>query len=162
MEIQYTISEADYVNSIKLAAVASRKQLVWLSVGAFGLLFLGILGTDSLKPMGYCGLIFGFLGYFITLYIVSPWQAKRHYRKYKSIQKPVSIELVDGGFTITSDSGQGNAKWENLLKWRENNKYVLVYLAPKIFYMIPKRIEESGFDMELLRLLLREKLGDPI
>lgn len=162
MEIQYTISEADYVNSIKLAAMASRKQLVLLSAGGLGLVLLSVFGTDSLKPIGYCGLFFGMLGYFITLYLISPWQAKRHYRNYKSIQKPIKIELVDGGFTITADNGQGNAKWDNLLKWREGKEYILVYLAPKLFYMIPKRIEELGFDMEGFRRLLREKLGDPI
>lgn len=161
MEIQYAISEADYVSSVKLAAVASRRQLVWLGAGGIGLLLLAVFGTESLKPIGYSGLFFGVLGYFVSLYLISPWQTKRHYRNYKSIQKPIKIELVDGGFTITAENGQGNAKWENLLKWRENSKYILVYLAPKLFYMIPKRIEEAGFDMEAFRKNLREKLGDP-
>ncbi len=161
MEVQYTISEADYVDSIKLAVVASRRQLVWLSVGGLGLLLIAVFGSESLKPMGYISLFFGVLGYFVSLYIISPWQAKRHYKNYKSIQKPLKIEQTDGGFTVTAENGQGNVKWENIFKWRENNKYILVYQAPKLFNMIPKRIEEAGFDVEGFRRLLREKVGDP-
>ncbi len=162
MEIQYHISEADYVNSVKLAAVATRKQLIWLGAGGFGLLLLGVLGPDGMKGIGYSGLVCGILGYFISLYLYAPWQAKRHYRNYKTIHRPLNIELVEGGFSIRTENSQNNVKWENLLKWREDSNYVLVYFAPKMFYMVPKRITELGFELEEFRQLLRDKLGAPI
>ena len=162
MEIQYTISENDYVKSNKLASVATKKQLIWLGAAGFGLLLLGVFGQGSLKGMGYFGLACGILGYFITLHLVTPWQAKRFYRNYKSIQAPLKIAMVDGGFTISAENGQSNVKWENLLKWREDKNYILIFFAPKLFYLIPKRIAKLGFDTEGLKRLLRENLGDPI
>lgn len=162
MEIQYNITEADYVKSVKLSAMATQKQLNWLVAGGLGLLLLAVFGPNSLKVMGYSGVICGVLGYLIVLHLFSPMQAKRNYRNYKSIHLPLYFDVVDGGFTIRTENGQNNVKWEDVLKWREDKNYVLIYFAPKMFYMIPKRIAESGFDMEGFRKVLRDKLGGPI
>jgi hypothetical protein len=152
----------DYVNSNRLAAVATKKQLLWLTAGGVLLFLLGLFGEGSIRGAGIFGLICGILGYILTLYVITPWNAKRHYRNYKSIQEPLKIEMVDSGFKITADSGQSNVKWGNLLRWRKNGKYILIYFAPKIYYLIPKRLEESGLDIKNLKKSLQEKLGNPI
>ncbi|CAB5081493.1 hypothetical protein D3OALGB2SA_643 [Olavius algarvensis associated proteobacterium Delta 3] len=162
MEFQYNIRETDYVNSNILSAIASKKQLIWLFAGGFGLLLLGVFGQGAIKGMGFGGLVCGILGYFITLYVYTPWQAKRQYKNYKLIQAPLKIELVDDGFKISAEHGQTHVKWESLVKWRENDNYILIYFAPKLYYLIPKRIDKSGFNVNRLRQSLKEKIGKPI
>jgi YcxB-like protein len=162
MEIQYNITETDYVKSAKLCAEATRKQLILLTVVGLVLLLIGIFGPSSLKGMGYGGFFGGILGYLIMIHIITPWNAKRNYKKYKSIQEPLKISLIEGGFTITAANGHSNVKWENLLKWREDISYILVFFAPKMFYLVPKRIADSGFDMECFTQALRDKLGNPV
>lgn len=160
-EFQYEITKDDYVKCMKLAAAASKKQWLWLAIGGFVLLLLGLFGPRGLNDVGYFGLIGGAIGYLFTLHIFTPWQAKMDYRKYKSIQHPMAISLADGGYNIKAENGQSNVKWENLLKWREDNNFILVYLAPRLFHVIPKSIVDSGFDLEGFRKLLQDNLGIP-
>jgi len=159
MEVEYNISEDDYVKSAKLGAAATRKQFVWLGIIGFALLVLGLFGPDSMKIIGYLGFVGGILGYFVTVNLICPWQAKKNYRNYKTIQQRLKLELTEGGFTIRAESGLSDVKWEHLLKWRENKDIILVFFAPKMYYLVPKRVSDAGFDVEVFRHLLREKLG---
>ena len=162
MDIQYNITEKDYINSVKLTAVATRKQLRWLGIGGFGLLLLALFGPQGIKAIGYFGLIGGVVGYLVTLHVISPWQAKISYRTYKIIQDTLKLTLEEDGYTIETVNGTHEMKWENLLRWREDENIVLVYFAPKMFHTVPKRIADLGFDIERFRNLLQEKLGAPV
>ncbi len=160
-EFQYKITEDDYVKCMMLAASSSKKQLLQLSIGGIVCLLLGLFGPRGLNGIGYAALIAGAFGYFFALYIFTPYNAKKSYRKYKAIQNPMTISFSDDGYNIRAENGQSNAKWDLLLKWRENNNFILVYLAPKLFHLIPKRLAESGFDVDGFRKFLQVKLGAP-
>ena len=162
MDIQYKITEKDYIESVKLAAVATRKQFQLLGIVGFGLLLLALFGPKGLKGIGYIGLIGGVVGYLATLYVISPWQAKISYKNYKIIQDTITLTLEEDGYTMKSINGTNEMKWENLLKWRENENIVLVYYTPKIFHAVPKRLADLGFDIEHFRNLLQENLGAPV
>ncbi len=162
MEVEYNISEADYVASVKLAATLTRKQIYWLAGGGALLLLAGLFGPDQWKIMSNSGLVCGIVGYLVVLHLFLPLQAKRHYRSYKSIHIPLFITLSDVGFTIRTDHGQNELKWGKLLKWRESSNHILVYFAPKMFYMIPKRLAAAGFDLEQFRKELHAHLGKPL
>jgi hypothetical protein len=160
-EIFYTISEKDFIKAYRLAAKASKKQLIWLYIGGFLLLCLALFGPEGLKNLGWISLGGGAAGYFLTLYFLTPRQAKNHYRNYKSIQGQLSIKLENDGFVIKTEDGNNYAKWDKLLKWRENNQYMLIYLAPKLFYLIPKN-ENSNEVVKNLKSSLLKNIGQPI
>jgi len=162
MDIQYNITERDYIKSAKLAAVATRKQFHWLGIVGFGLLLFALFGPKDIKGFGYIGLIGGVVGYLASLHVISPWQAKISYRNYKIIQDTIKLTLEEDGYTMESINGTNEMKWENLLKWREDENIILVYYTPKIFHTVPKRLADLGFDMEHFRNLLQENLGAPV
>ena len=162
MDIQYNITKKDYIESVKLAAVATKKQFLWLCIVGLGLLFFALFGPKGIKGIGYLGLIGGVAGYFATLHVISPWQAKISYKNYKIIQDTITLTLEEDGYTMESINGTNEMKWENLLKWREDEKIVLVYYTPKIFHTVPKRLADLGFDIEHFRNLLQENLGAPV
>jgi hypothetical protein len=162
MEVQYSISETDYVKCVKLAATPTRKQMVLLGAGGIGLLMLGVFGPDSVKVVAFPALICGVIGFFTVLYLITPNQAKSHYRKFGSIHTPLFLDILEGGFSIRTEYGHNEVQWEKLLKWREDDTCVIAYFAPKKFYMFPKRIADSGFDMEGFRKSLRENIGTPV
>lgn len=100
MEIEYTITEHDYVRALKLAGVATKKQMIWLSLLGLLLLLFVLFGENSLRFMGIFGISFGIIGYFLTLYVISPLIAKRHYRRYKLLHQPLRFTLIDSGYIV--------------------------------------------------------------
>jgi hypothetical protein len=162
MATEFTITESDYVNGAILSGRASRTQSTWLLAGAAVLLAVAIFDPVHLRPTGIWVLLCGIFGYYGTLHLVTPWQARKAYRNYQSIHGALLIDIRPEGFWVATKTGENLAKWESLLKWRENHDYLLAYIAPKLFYIVPKRIAGAGFDVEELRRLLREKLGNPV
>ena len=92
---------------------------------------------------------------------IIPWQLKRHYEKYNNIKKPFTIALNNDDVKFESDDGTGKLKWEDIYKWRENSELILIYIAPKIYYIIPKRISEDGFPILELQNELTKHVGIP-
>jgi hypothetical protein len=159
VEIEYRISEDDYVGAVKLAAVATKRQLLWLSLLGIILLLFAIFGERSLKFMGIFGIAGGIIGYFLTVYIISPWKAKQQYRNYKLLHQDLSIAFTDTGYIMKAPNGENTVKWSDLLRWRENKEYILIYFAPKLFHLIPKRLSDKGLDINKIEHDLHSQLG---
>jgi len=62
----------------------------------------------------------------------------------------VQIALNEEGIEFSTADSNGMIRWEKFLKWRQNDNYLLVYLMPRMYYIIPKSIEASGFDLAAL------------
>ena len=159
LEIEYTITEHDYVRAVRLAGVATKKQLIWLSLLGLLLLLFALFGKNSLRFIGIFGVSFGIIGYFLTLYVISPLMAKRHYRRYKLLHQPLSFKLIDSGYIVKNDSGEITVKWSDLLRWKENNEFILLYFAPKLFHMVPKKLSEKDLKISEIERKLTEQLG---
>jgi hypothetical protein len=159
MTIEFTISEKDFVNSAKLSSYASRKQFFWLSFVGLLLLLLAVFGGHKFRYIFLFGVVGGIVGYFFTVFVICPFQARRHYRKYKRIHKPASFTLQKDGYRIWNDGGESVVKWSELLKWRENKDYILLYVAPKLYHILPKRLADSGVDFTDIVDKLESKVG---
>ena len=107
------------------------------------------------------GLVGGLFVALVGRYIVSPILARRHYRKYKSIQEEFTVELVDDGVRFTSPNADGKITWDKIHKWRQNEDFVLIYPMPRIFHMIPKSVAAQGFDLQALTDGLQHHVGKP-
>ena len=159
MKATYRITESDYVNAMKLCANYSPRLLVILSIIILSLLLLLVFGPPFVKIIAISGLVGGFCGFTIQRYIYIPIISRRHYRKYKLIHEEFMIELLDDGIQSSSPNGNGKITWDKMLKWRHNEKYILVYPMPRLFYVVPKSIELSGFDVPLLISRLTQHVG---
>lgn len=147
MENQYQITVDEYVQAGLLNGELSRKtkQIHW-AIEA-GLLALGAvffyLNSVALA-FGMIGAVLGanLLPYLLRKLFV-PWSLRRHYKNYLAIQKPTTISVLDQGVKFASPSGEGTILWGELHHWRENAELILLYPAPRIYYMVPKRVAES-------------------
>lgn len=81
------------------------------------------------------------------------------YRKYPAIQQPMSIDLLDDGIAFTAATGQGNLTWPTIVKWRQNERVVLVYLSPRLYHLVPKRLAQDGFDVNTMTDALDRSVG---
>lgn len=166
MEVTYRISEQDYVNITKLSAKFTPRIVLAYCVAVLVLVLLVIYRSQILRggalPAAVIGgLIAGLVVVFVMRYIVVPILARRHYRKYKAIHQEFALELVDDGIRFSSANGEGKVLWSQVDKWRQNDEFILIYLMPRLYYMVPKSIADQGFDLQALIEKLLHHVGPP-
>ena len=44
-------------------------------------------------------------------------------------------------------------------RWRQDERYILVYLMPRLFHVVPRRVAEQGFDVAALEAALARHVG---
>jgi len=163
MEAEFQISREDYVSAGLLNGEMSRKaKYIHYAIDTL-LIFLGVVALYVDKVIWAGGLIGAAIGGNLLPYALRglyvPWYLKRHYEKYTVVKKPILIFLLDDGVKFTSSSGAGFLKWSEIHHWRENDSLILIYLAPGMYHIIPKRIEELHFPINGLKESLVEHVG---
>lgn len=161
MKANYRISEDDYVNAMRLFVKLSPHVCAIYSVSTLALVLLSLYGAPLIKAGAIGGLVGGAIVTLIGRYIASPMLARRHYQKYKAIQDEFTIELLDDGVRFASPDADGKLTWDKMLKWRENQDYVLIYPMPRIYHIVPKSISSGGFDVKMLTSRLLDYVGKP-
>jgi len=159
MPATYNISEQDYVNGMRLNLRATRTTTVSYTIIVASLAFLSVFGSEQVRGMAIGGLVGGTVVILFYHLVFVPMMAKRHYRKYKSIQEPITIELKDDGIEFITADSQSVLKWDKILKWRHDEHYILVYPMPQIFFLVTKTITRQGFDLDALIEALRSQVG---
>ncbi|MBU1776611.1 MAG: YcxB family protein [Gammaproteobacteria bacterium] len=162
MKATYRISEQDYVNAMKLFAKLTPRLMMIYLVSALALAALALFGGVIASAGAIGGLTGGIIAILIGRYIVMPIMARRHYRKYKAIQEEFAIELLEYGVRLSSPDAEGKITWGKMLKWRQNESYVLIYPMPRLFHIIPKSVATQGFDLQALTDELQRHVGKPV
>jgi len=120
------------------------------STVALVLVVLAVIGPPVIKGGAIGGLAGGLIVAVVGRYMVAPILSRNHYRKYKAIQEEFTVELHEDGVRFSSPNADGKLTWGNMLKWRQDEKYILIYPMPRIYHIVPKSIASSGFDVLLL------------
>ena len=164
MKVQYRITEDEYADVARFHAwrhFIARPSTMMLIASGIALVLVGIgLWTRWINGQifVFAIVIFSML-YAFNLFIRVPSQARRHYRQYKAIQELITAELTDAGIRFSNSDGDGVLPWSKLLQWRQNDRFVLIYGMPILYYIVPKSIERQGFDVPLLIRRLAEHVG---
>ncbi|AGU49665.1 hypothetical protein VAPA_1c25670 [Variovorax paradoxus B4] len=155
----FRISEDDYVDAMKLYARLPRLAR-WIITAIAVLLVLGtVFGTPQIQPSALGGLIGGASVLLAMRLLVMPMTARRHYRKYKAIQEEFAVELLDDALRLRAPHGESRIVWANVLKWRQDDRFVLLYLMPRLFHALPKSVAAQGFDLPGLIERLNRHVG---
>ena len=151
MESAYLISEDEYVRANKLFTRLGREQKTYYAFAVFVLIGLALFGQSSiLQFAALFALIGGIIGHLVARHAIAPWQTRRQYREYRAAHESLGIRLEDSGLRFTGQNTDSLLKWENLMKWRENREFVLVYQNSRLYHIIPKRLSSDGFDVSAL------------
>lgn len=147
------------MGAMKLFAELTPRSMFIYLASAIALAALAIFGTPVLRAGATGGLIGGLLVALVGRYVVSPILARKHYRKYKAIHDEFAVELVEDGVRFTSPDSDGKITWAKVLKWRQNEKYLLIYPMPRLFHIVPKSVAAQGFDLQALANELVRHVG---
>lgn len=160
MLVSYRISQEDYVNAMRLHdRLMPRPALIVVAIVA-GMAIVATYGPVWLQPASV-GALCGLLVVMLFNWGASPLIARRRYRLYKAIHEEFGILLRDHDFLLWTSRTEVTVSWAKVRGWRENSDYVLVYVMPRLFYIVPKSLRKKGFDIETLTRRLREHVGAP-
>ena len=162
MTATFRISEDDYVDAMKLYARLPRTARWLLGAAAVLLVLAAVFGTRQVQASALGGLAGG-AGVLLAMRVfVMPMTARRHYRKYKAIREEFSAELLDDALRLRAPHGESRIIWANVLKWRQDDRFVLLYLMPRLFHVLPKSVAAQGFDVAALVERLNQHVGPEI
>lgn len=159
MTATFRISEDDYVDAMRLYGRLPRLAKWMVIAIAVGLLLAAIFGSRQIQSGALGGLVGGTLVLLAMRYVALPMSARRHYRKYKAIQDEFSVELQDDALRLWAPHGESRIIWANVLKWRQDERFVLLYLMPRLFHVLPKSVAAQGFDVPALVERLNRYVG---
>jgi hypothetical protein len=171
------ISEQEYVQAMRLVQRLSpgmrRTQLqIALNAAAAGVLgsllmhrttSLGKTLGEIMGGMGF-GALVGLMVYQVRRLLHAPLlaaRARRGYWQHRSIRNEIAMALTTDGIRLATAHGAWLTPWEQIHRWREDEGLVLIYILPKVFHIIPKRLAAQGFDIEGLTTCLRRHVGPP-
>lgn len=161
MEARFRISENDYIDALKLYGRFTPKAVAVCLAVSVTLILVAVFGSSVFRGGAIGGLVGGGIVLILGRSVVTPLLARRHYRKYKAIHDEFVIGLVDEGVSLEASNAKGIIPWGDILKWRENEEFILLYLMPRLYHIVPKSIAQQGFDIALLVNALNKNVGTP-
>jgi len=164
MKIQYRITEDDYADLARFHAWRHFVALpsVWQAVAGGFLASLIAVGLwtfpGAIYLFAFAIALFATL-FALNLFVVIPNRARRHYRQYRAMQEPVAAELEEAGIRFSNADGEAILPWSKIFQWRQNDRFILIYGMPILYYILPKAIGREGFNIQRLTERLVEHVG---
>jgi hypothetical protein len=164
MKVQYRITEDDYAYLARFHAWRHfiARPPIWQSIA--GVLLVPVIAfglwtfPGAIYFLAFAIALFAVL-FALTLFVLIPNRARRYYQQYKGIQEPVTAELLEAGIRFANADGEGILSWPKVFQWRQNDRFILIYAMPVIYYILPKAIGREGFDIQGVVQRLVEHVG---
>ena len=157
--LTYLISEADYIAAQRVHMRNPRgwTKVIWPLVAILGLFFLIVGIHQKSWALSILGIFYGSVKWWTTKLINEPL-ARLNYRKYPAIHAEQTLRLKEdgSGVLLSSSLGETNLVWPLVTRWLEDENYLLMYLQPRLFFVVPKRADPQGGVLLALRGLLGE------
>ena len=84
-------------------------------------------------------------------YVLLPYQTRKIFAQQKELQPPFEMEFTDDNLVLSYEFGNAIRPWKNFIKWKENEKLLLLYLSDIMFVMIPKRFLTDPQQLEMIK-----------
>jgi hypothetical protein len=164
MSVRFLISEQDYVRAVALSARPTRlRRAIGLLIDLVLAIVVGrLLAVNLCLSTWWVSAIL--LASVVVLQVAirlwaMPWWWRHCYRKYPAIHRSIALELLDEGVRTSTAKGVGTVVWSDIIKWRCNREYVLLYLAPRLFLIVPMRLAHEGLPLDVLITQLQRHVG---
>ena len=155
ISFQGTISEQLFLRAQKLHIGRGRLLLPLL----FGAVILGIWMMPGLP---FLSKVLGTVGYIVVLPLVPvmqrrPW--KRLYDRSPYLLEPIRGEPSEWGLRSEGSMGKSEIPWSKFVKYKIDDRTVLLYQAPNLFHVIAEEFFATTDDWIRVRRLIVDKSG---
>ncbi len=157
----YRLSESDSVQAVKLDSRPSRALLAIYAAIGLGLLLLCLTGPLKIRLIAGCALLGGMIGEAFARHIVTPARRRRLYRRNDLLHNEFTIEISRTDIRIFSARTDVSLTADRIVRWKEGRAHILIYVARRTYFTIPKRFAVRPADLDVLRARLRHDAGAP-
>ena len=84
-------------------------------------------------------------------HVLLPYQTRKIFAQQKDLQPPFEMEFTDDNLVLSYEFGNAIRPWKHFIKWKENEKLLLLYLSDMMFVMIPKRFLTDPQQLEMIK-----------
>lgn len=152
MQIRYRITAADYneANS-RLMRSAQIFGAVIILAGAL----VGITNPQGVTQNPIPIIVAPVFG----LFLIFGWRlsASRAYKADKRLQREYSATIGESIVEVECETGRTEYRWSSFVRFLETKNLFLLYQAPRVFNLFPKRSFSPG-DAEAFRQLAKAKV----
>lgn len=158
--LTYTISEKHYLDAQRLHARFKRwyVKLFFAVLCIAGVVLFGTGLYHHNYWLALAGLVYMVLPWSVFYLITLPL-ARRSYRNYPAMHQPQTLEVEDEQLVLRSAIGDSKLPWKYVVRWAEDVRFILVYIQPNMFFIVPKAADAEGTTVAKLQNLLRTRVG---
>lgn len=92
------------------------------------------------------------------IHAIQYFSIKRNFENQPSFRNEISVETTEEGLQINTVTSESKIKWSVYTHWKENSNLFLVYQAPNLFNLFPKRAFASDRQVDEFREILASRL----
>lgn len=151
MHIQISYTREDAYQAQKLNYLRSKSKyfvfvcgvllLLWV---AFNIFILNDFIIPNIFPI-FGGLFLFFYPYTFIKYWTYWW-----FKRAPGLHNLVTMEIDENGISTMTQLSNGKIKFEGFNRFENNNKVLLLFTAPRVFLMVPKRFVSDEDWVQLL------------
>ena len=126
------------------------------------LLFFGaVFATYAHEELGISlstivvGVIGGVIRVIAYYYVLLRYRCKKIYRQQKNLHTPYDLSWNEKAIHMESEYGSGSVPWSDFVKYKENDKFILMYYSDALFNLVTT----SSFDSDQMLKEFRSHLS---
>lgn len=157
MNITYTLSLNEYQEAVNFHYKTGKRPL-FIAVFVGMATFMMLVGTDFSNTQEVINNLlmtfFALSFYLLFTRMITAYQAKKLYNKSPILSEEISLRVLGKGI---KKNNSDIFAWDTFRKWKQNEKYYLIYTNSYQFNVIPKRVmnekELEEFEGYLMKYL---------
>lgn len=143
-QIEVQIEASDHLAAQRLHTRWTRRQL--LAHAAVVVVGASLMLAPLPMPWAFIvgaaligGAVGGAIGREITRWIWLPRRSRHLFHQNKAMQRPYAFEWDRDTLLCSSDAGSHRQPWGDLVRWREDERVLLIYITDALFFVVPRR-----------------------
>ncbi len=163
MKIKYKLSLDEYLEAIELHNKMGFRRLM-MAIYIMMAVTVVLITTDYSEPReifrNFGALFFAVAFYLLLSKMIGTYQSKKLYEKSETLSKDTTLRVSAKGIRV--GNSEKPIPWSSFRKYKENDKYIILYTGITTFKIIPKSAmnpHELKEFMELVERYINIKVG---
>jgi hypothetical protein len=82
---------------------------------------------------------------------------RMQFNRLRALHGPIRFEAREGDIAYCTGTSESITKWEAFEKWKESNGGFLLYVQPRLYFLVPKRVLDEA-QVAAFRELLKSRI----